>query len=165
MDDLEFYCVASDAYENDYLVQTKGVILNVPSIDNLKKIRDAIDRSILNHNYINKIIEMYNQNKRNEGYEEIIFKEKKPTPGYIYLIKCTRTGHYKIGQTQNVNARIKQLKTANTDIEFVLSHPVSDVSVEKVCHKEYEDYKVRGEWFEFDEDLLLIATCFILNLK
>jgi predicted GIY-YIG superfamily endonuclease len=77
---------------------------------------------------------------------------KKPKKGFIYILKCNATGHYKIGSTKNISNRIKQLKTANSSIELIKTYPVENISVEKELHAVFENQNINREWFELDQD-------------
>lgn len=73
---------------------------------------------------------------------------KTPKKGFVYILKCNATGHYKIGSTKNISNRMKQLKTANSSIELIKTYPVENVSVEKELHAVFENQNVNREWFK-----------------
>jgi hypothetical protein len=81
---------------------------------------------------------------------------------YIYLLK---TGtYYKIGISQNVGRRIKQIKNASPyETEIVTSAKVENAELlEKQLHARYAEYYIRGEWFELPID---IANALIIEIK
>ncbi len=71
----------------------------------------------------------------------------------VYLFKCA--GLYKIGYSKDVAARLKGLQTSNPlEIEMVSSWPGS-WALEQNALLRFEHKKVRGEWFDLDEQDLL----------
>ena len=72
----------------------------------------------------------------------------------IYILESD--GFYKIGVSANINNWIKELQTGNPyTIECVFSRRVPEAyEVEKYIHKLFEQDKVSGEWFEFDDRTL-----------
>lgn len=75
------------------------------------------------------------------------------TDGFIYLIQANNL--YKIGVTKNynINARLKQLQTANgTELKLITTfkskHPFE---LEKRLHRYYKDVRCNGEWFNIDD--------------
>lgn len=76
---------------------------------------------------------------------------KKTNSGFIYIIKCNSTNFYKIGQAKSVETRIKQLKTANANIELFKSYSVVDILIEKELHMHFIDKNVNREWFDLNE--------------
>ena len=58
---------------------------------------------------------------------------------------------YKIGQAKSVETRIKQLKTANANIELFKSYSVVDILIEKELHMHFIDKNVNREWFDLNE--------------
>jgi hypothetical protein len=69
-----------------------------------------------------------------------------------YLIKCTKTGIYKIGESSNPKRRFNSIKTANP---YVILLGASDYYSEKELHEKYKNYRFCGEWFEFPKDIEL----------
>lgn len=77
---------------------------------------------------------------------------KKNKPGYIYLLKGENTSWYKVGQTNNLRRRIKQLGTkAPFAILHLKSHKVADMDqAESFWHQRFDTKQANGEWFELD---------------
>jgi hypothetical protein len=74
----------------------------------------------------------------------------------IYLVKCG--GLYKIGHSQNIEARIKEMQVGNpAPLEFVSSWPGGQV-LEHNAHKTFEHKRVRGEWFDLNDQDLAALT-------
>ena len=55
---------------------------------------------------------------------------------------------YKIGQTNNINQRIKNIYTANPFIKMLGS---TDKISEKTLHDIYKNYRVKLEWFDLND--------------
>lgn len=74
---------------------------------------------------------------------------KKTDAGYVYIIKCAN--FYKIGYTNSVMRRMKQLDTRPFPLELIYTRYFSHAySIEQELHKEYEDFRVDGEWYDFN---------------
>ncbi len=71
----------------------------------------------------------------------------------VYLISNSQ-GHYKIGFTRrNVNDRIRELKTGNSEEIQLISEYSSDwgTKIEAALHRKYKKKKINREWFELNE--------------
>lgn len=78
--------------------------------------------------------------------------------GYIYILKATN-GLYKIGKTQNLNNRIKTIRTASpVKIEVYRVFQSTEYSkIELHLHSLFSDFREIGEWFRLtDEELATI---------
>lgn len=73
---------------------------------------------------------------------------------YIYVIEDYP--HFKIGYATNVTARLKTIQNANprklTKVIYVKVPNAEQLEAE--LHEKYKDYRVRGEWFELNNDLV-----------
>lgn len=68
---------------------------------------------------------------------------------WVYLIHAQGTKLYKIGVAADPEARLRELQTANP-LGLVLLYKIPGTrSVEQAIHRKLEEYRVRGEWFEF----------------
>jgi predicted GIY-YIG superfamily endonuclease len=69
---------------------------------------------------------------------------------YVYLIKSTETGYYKIGYSRNPTQRLKQLQTGCPDelqiIETFRSNHAR--KIEGALHNSYNYACKHNEWFE-----------------
>ena len=85
-------------------------------------------------------------------------KKKVYKDGYVYLLYCA--GKYKIGFSNNVERRVKQLDTRPFPLYCVAKiYSTMAYQVEQEVHRMLEPYKVDGEWYEFD-DFLFNIRCF-----
>ncbi|AOP33813.1 hypothetical protein A0128_08135 [Leptospira tipperaryensis] len=91
---------------------------------------------------------------------ELSFKNPKLGPeGYLYIIADAK--HYKIGITQDVEARFRNLQTStSSELKMVYSEKLRDYqSLEKKIHKEFAHKRVKGEWFDLvDADIIAIKA-------
>ena len=67
----------------------------------------------------------------------------------VYLIQAEGTNRYKIGTTQNIDARIDQLKTG-CPYELKLIKTIDGSAwIEHEIHEHFKYCRKKGEWFEF----------------
>lgn len=69
--------------------------------------------------------------------------------GNTYLVKCTRTGIYKIGHSITPLKRLVGIKTGNPFVELIGTTSTPEIKL----HRKYADYRIGGEWFEFPEEV------------
>ena len=79
----------------------------------------------------------------------------------IYLISSEINGHklHKIGYTRRtIEKRIKEFKTGNaSEFEIVDSfHSKWGTKIESQLHRIYNSKKMSGEWFNLDEDDIIL---------
>lgn len=78
-------------------------------------------------------------------------REKRKRSGYVYFI---RSGdHVKIGFSSNVRSRLNTIRTACAEDTFVCHVVPGTPRKERVYHKRFAQYRVRGEWFELKGQL------------
>jgi len=109
------------------------------TIDNFDNVNNYIDKE--NERIVERMTNFRTEHK----------KPKKVNSGFIYIAKCNSTNFYKIGQAKSTEIRIKQLKTANANIELFKSYSVVDVLIEKELHLHFIDKKVNREWFDLNQ--------------
>lgn len=78
-------------------------------------------------------------------------EKKKRIDGYVYLLECA--DKHKIGYSADVERRMKQLDTRPFPLELI-TKVYSEVAfdIEQEIHKELLDWRVEGEWYQFDFD-------------
>ena len=68
----------------------------------------------------------------------------------VYLIVCEETQTCKIGYSQDAQSRLVQLQTSNP-FKLKLKAVISgDAKLEKEIHNKFKEFKLRGEWFEYN---------------
>ena len=77
-------------------------------------------------------------------------------PGYVYLIEAVGSGCFKIGRSQQFEARLQSLQTASPFPLRIRKHIQTDnaAALEKYLHTRYAEYRRHGEWFEIPPDFL-----------
>lgn len=79
-------------------------------------------------------------------------------PGYVYLIHAQGTNRYKIGlTTRSVQARLSELNSSQSPYPLELLEVIETDNVtetEGYLHERFANYRVHGEWFEFDSKAL-----------
>jgi hypothetical protein len=76
----------------------------------------------------------------------------------LYLIKeYGKNGkeYLKIGKADNVNKRIQQYNTNCAEFELIDTFEGS-IPEESLLHSFLEKYKIKGEWMEYNEEILLL---------
>jgi len=71
----------------------------------------------------------------------------------VYIAHDKVKNIYKIGKSINPIKRVRSLKCSNLDIELI-SYRRGYSILEKDMHKNYKDYCIGGEWFNFTEEKL-----------
>lgn len=81
----------------------------------------------------------------------------------VYFIENTKTKHFKIGRTKNVQARIKQLQTGNENHIMLRKQIVCDSKIEKMIHRYFEEQKIKSEWFNISI-IQVYEVCKVIKL-
>ena len=147
-----------------------GEEINIPADNNLfmwtfEEIQDLInDLEVFLELADNEAIKEYNtelgkdlfgeQNNYNKTLKELECrkqdKEIKKSEGYVYLFNIDKTNTYKIGITNDIEIRKKQIGL-KMPYELIFLHSIkSDYTkeVEKELHKKFKKQRINGEWFE-----------------
>lgn len=68
---------------------------------------------------------------------------------FVYAIRDKGNDRYKIGHTDNIQRRIKQLQTGNSEPLEIIYYRRFDncIKVETTLHQIFSAYRKRGEWF------------------
>lgn len=78
-------------------------------------------------------------------------KSNKENNGYVYV--CRLDKHYKIGISKNPHSRLQEFTLLPYELETVLIEKVNGYDKrEKELHEHFADKRVRGEWFELNEE-------------
>lgn len=78
-------------------------------------------------------------------------------PTFVYLMKNTRNGYYKIGRSDNPKFREKTLQSEEPEVELLHVWPGTKL-IEEGLHAEFSSCRVRGEWFNLEDSDL---TCLV----
>jgi T5orf172 domain. len=78
-------------------------------------------------------------------------KSNKSTECYVYLMKDTANGRYKIGMSKKPEYREKTLQSEKPEITLVCSKKYNSRDearkTEKELHQRFKSNRIRGEWF------------------
>lgn len=74
--------------------------------------------------------------------------------GRVYFIQAGDDGPIKIGYTENLPARIKQLQTGQPQRMRVLRSMSGDRALETFLHRKFAAHRMAGEWFHPHRDIL-----------
>lgn len=141
--------------DNGCYIPKESYDLMLPSevdkiIEGLKKYKDTYSDSYISN--CNKEAREKELNEMRKLQEESKKSQKhRDAKGYIYLLECG--GKYKIGYSNNVERRMKQLDTRPFSLNLI-TKVYSDIAfdVEQRIHKMMSKYKVEGEWYDISFD-------------
>ncbi len=77
-------------------------------------------------------------------------KSKKKFKGFVYFIQGQCGGAIKIGYSVYPEKRLKELQTGYPDTLKILLMIPGDEKTETVLHRQFKEFKLRGEWFKPD---------------
>jgi predicted GIY-YIG superfamily endonuclease len=70
---------------------------------------------------------------------------------YLYVIEANNNGQilYKIGITNDLDKRIKNIRTGNPyPVQYVFNQEIEQASkIERWLHIQFNKYRMEGEWF------------------
>ena len=72
----------------------------------------------------------------------------------VYFIRNSESGHIKIGTSEDPEGRLGQLQSAHSAALELIAVVSGDASHEAIIHEWLSDYRIRGEWFRPEADLL-----------
>lgn len=75
----------------------------------------------------------------------------------VYFVQNTRTSQVKIGYSSEVRKRIGSLQTATPDRLILIRLIDGGPRTEAWLHKKFSNLHVRGEWFEYHDDMLVVC--------
>lgn len=87
--------------------------------------------------------------------------------GYVYLIEDTDNNRYKIGVTKDLDKRLRNLQTGNSNqLKFLCAYKTNyPYRLESMLHRKFEQYREINEWFNLPKDIVFDfhSTCWRLN--
>ena len=72
----------------------------------------------------------------------------------VYFMRQGNSNYYKIGCTTNLQQRLKSIQSYNPIKIKIVAEVKGCHKFEKYLHRLYDDYRIRGEWFEIPSDIL-----------
>lgn len=73
--------------------------------------------------------------------------------GYVYYAMARKSQEMKIGFSQNPWARMKEFSAARPGLKIVATEKTT-AATERVRHEQFEELRISGEWFKFEEPLI-----------
>jgi hypothetical protein len=83
------------------------------------------------------------------------------TQTFIYAIHCPTKREVKIGYAGNPTTRLCQLQTGTTDKLNLLMTFRGGLKEERLIHDSLANYRISGEWFEYNENVLKELLSFL----
>lgn len=83
-----------------------------------------------------------------------------PGAGYLYLIHCVGFPYYKIGMTTGSPIKRKRALQASMpfELDLLATAKTDDIcEEERLLHAEFDQHRVSGEWFLFNEESLSLV--------
>lgn len=76
------------------------------------------------------------------------------TDGHVYIMQCGDLPRVKIGYSINPERRLRQLITTGVpdDLRVIATIP-GPPALERDYHRQFADYRVRGEWFRYEGEV------------
>ena len=95
-------------------------------------------------------IKLLNDRVNKLAKENLVQKQidKSQFTGYVYFIQGESGGDIKIGYSENVDHRIKELQIGYPDKLVLLGKINGSYEIESKIHDELKKYQVYGEWFK-----------------
>lgn len=87
--------------------------------------------------------------RRTSFLKSDVDKDKKPK--YVYLMKDSTTGFYKIGYSKDPKYRERTLQSQKPTIVLLRTWQ-GTMQQEKHLHKVFKSKRIRGEWFDLNEN-------------
>jgi hypothetical protein len=84
-----------------------------------------------------------------KSYEKRKFNYKEKS--YVYVLRCSKTGAFKVGLTTNLQGRISTLQTGyphKLKLQYLFVGACGDF--EFFCHEYLKEHRLNGEWFSLN---------------
>lgn len=135
---------------NDIAEEYKRYLKNLSKEDAAWERRDELRR---NREELLRKKRLQEFEKKAAEEKQIIIqsKLKNKQPDYVYLMYNKKTGYYKIGKSNNPSYRERTLQSQEPDINL-LCKSIGGVRLEKKLHFIFKDKRIRGEWFDLNEN-------------
>lgn len=92
-----------------------------------------------------------------EEVREFYLRWRSAQPEWIYFVQAGDGGPVKIGRAVNVKHRLAELQTAHYEDLRLLVAVQGTVFDERRLHREFQQARIRGEWFHPVAPLLALA--------
>ena len=83
--------------------------------------------------------------------------------GVVYFIVCGDLGRVKIGFTRgSPMKRLKSLQTGSPCKLMLMAFYTAPPDEERRLHREFDKFRVSGEWFEMDDEIFDFIVCTVI---
>ena len=93
-----------------------------------------------------------------------LVSNEQPKRSDLYIMKCNRTGYYKIGKSNNSKHREKTLQAETPTIQMVATFSEHGWQ-ESEWHNYFVKHRLRGEWFDLTKTQVAYMVSKIRNNK
>lgn len=132
-----------------WILASQDKVLNLYTLDQLRKENlesiEYLKNAAAPYINLTEIVQLLAQ-------VEYVFAGNCESSGHVYCLS-DQLGHYKIGMTRQLNARIKQLGTQPPfEIQLIASHLVYSMREYEAClHWLFREKRLSGEWFTLSD--------------
>lgn len=74
---------------------------------------------------------------------------------YVYAMRNERNGYIKIGRSISPQYRERTLQSEEPEVTLLFAY-VCRADAETMCHAEFSEYRLRGEWFALPDELVVV---------
>lgn len=74
----------------------------------------------------------------------------------VYAIRCGESGPVKLGKADDPQRRLADLQTAHWEVLSIIRTWPGGEEEEKFLHAHFASLRIRGEWFTYDPEMLVI---------
>lgn len=94
------------------------------------------------------------QARDSEGYLQPVYPADVWRRSRVYIVRAGESGPVKVGFSNNIELRLRQLQTAQPTKLIIEALFVGTTELEATIHRKLErqGLHVRGEWFALDQD-------------
>ena len=139
--------------EDDYLAIQDNMGF-IPDRRDIEVMVEGLTRFL--ENWSTEDIENFNEHKVSYretcSTNETSSKTKEPEQGSIYFVQDDQ-GRVKIGRTKNLKQRLGEYTKLPYEPTLITTYEAKDyIRAEKLLHEHFADKRLRGEWFNLDEE-------------
>ena len=158
---------------DDYLTNKKIIKFLLPSSIGHNSLTDIIIRKkwiqFLIQNYTNYYVKVLSKEVPDYEHPSKDYQRASSKNGsvsfdwcYVYLMRDVSNNYYKIGISKTPEYRERTLQSEKPAIEMICNkrYPSRKIAeaFEKALHSAYADKRVRGEWFDLDDNDVMMLT-------
>lgn len=76
----------------------------------------------------------------------------------VYMIRCGEAGPVKIGKADDPQSRLRDLQTGHHEELAIIRVLDGGEAEEKHLHTHFAEFRIRGEWFQFSDEMLTVSV-------